>query len=1100
MSEERKSKRTKVPRFIIVSLLCIAFVMSMLPALPTQAKTDETEVIEKTLYYLSFEDERAMGQGIPHEVIYPTDYKIDLTGFNQDTTTIKVIEGSSVEVNDEGLVQPRQIMLGQAKAWGYTRDLDVYQFWKETPNASLVYIPYPSTVKVSDGTKTVLYKFELKDYADVYVDEKLNSIINKLDLGKYQSEKEKLCAITEYVANNTDYANRHSYLKNMVIYECGDCIATSRFIKALAIKTGIKDIRLRRSFQDQNGEGDGHVNVYAVCDGQGYKCDVWAADRPRGSEVVKETDGFCMVENTLYQYDGLDDRAIIPEKVGNTKVTTIGRTDRFDSTKYASIFYNLFDSYDGVSVNNVKYVRIPATVTTINPGALSGSNKLGCIEVDSDNKNYSSSDDGCLYSKNQDTLYLVPAAKQETYMFNYVKNIDEHAFDDVKELDIYYQGTESDWNKISKPDIPDKVHVYFGHNRVEGIKHNDDSDLTFKNRYEMKKLNCSVVPENAANTGIKYTSSDESVVMIINGNEAYAVGEGKCTITATAADGWFYENPLTTTYNVTCAFEGYNLTLEGGEIVSVKDTEGKELNGYAGLSSAKILEDYTVTIQSDGSYGDFKSWTFPDGLYPITETESNTGKVTFVMPNKSTSISAMYYNTPVSRIIDITAEGGKTTICEGESVQLIASVEPEWAHTKKIKWESSNTGNLIIDENGVATGVAAGSQIRVTATALDKLGATKTVYISVQPHESDDVEKTIIQHGDCTETSTIVEYTCPDCGMRVREVIQPEHSWKHSGSKEKTCTEDGYDEYTCEVCGSVDKIVDKAPGHDYQDVAKEDATCTEPGHEAGRRCTRCGDIETGCEEIPKKGHDYQHVDETPATCTVDGCTEGNVCTRCGDVETGRTRIPAQGHKWSEWKVTKEATETTEGVKTRTCSKCGTKETDTIKKKEKSGGNSGSGSGNGNNSGNGKNGAKKYSNEWVDGKWYNADGTQTYTGTLQWKSDASGWWVEDTDGWYPTDSWQKIDGVWYYFKPSGYMAMGEYYGGYWFNKDGSWDDQYLLSWKSDSTGWWVEDKSGWWPQSSWLQIDGYWYYFKSDGYMATSQYVDGYLISSDGVCY
>ena len=428
---------------------------------------------------------------------------------------------------------------------------------------------------------------------------------------------------------------------------------------------------------------------------------------------------------------------------------------------------------------------------------------------------------------------------------------------------------------------------------------------------------------------------------------------------------------------------------------------------------------------------------------------------------------------------------------------IYAAVYWEITYTR---YDNTESHKVIIDENGVATGVAAGSQIRVTATALDKLGATKTVYISVQPHESDDVEKTIIQHGDCTETSTIVEYTCPDCGMRVREVIQPEHSWKHSGSKEKTCTEDGYDEYTCEVCGSVDKIVDKAPGHDYQDVAKEDATCTEPGHEAGRRCTRCGDIETGCEEIPKKGHDYQHVDETPATCTVDGCTEGNVCTRCGDVETGRTRIPAQGHKWSEWKVTKEATETTEGVKTRTCSKCGTKETDTIKKKEKSGGNSGSGSGNGNNSGNGKNGAKKYSNEWVDGKWYNADGTQTYTGTLQWKSDASGWWVEDTDGWYPTDSWQKIDGVWYYFKPSGYMAMGEYYGGYWFNKDGSWDDQYLLSWKSDSTGWWVEDKSGWWPQSSWLQIDGYWYYFKSDGYMATSQYVDGYLISSDGVCY
>ncbi|MBO5609301.1 MAG: leucine-rich repeat protein [Eubacterium sp.] len=142
---------------------------------------------------------------------------------------------------------------------------------------------------------------------------------------------------------------------------------------------------------------------------------------------------------------------------------------------------------------------------------------------------------------------------------------------------------------------------------------------------------------------------------------------------------------------------------------------------------------------------------------------------------------------------------------------------------------------------------------------------------------------------------------------------------------------------------------------------------------------------------------------------------------------------------------------------------------------------------------------KYSNEWINGKWYDANGSQTYPGTLQWRNNATGWWVEDTSGWYPTNKWQKIDGIWYFFKPDGYMASNEYYNGYWFNSDGSWDDKYLLSWKSNSTGWWVEDISGWWPQSSWLKIDGYWYYFDASGYMVTSQYVDGWWIDSDGVC-
>ena len=142
----------------------------------------------------------------------------------------------------------------------------------------------------------------------------------------------------------------------------------------------------------------------------------------------------------------------------------------------------------------------------------------------------------------------------------------------------------------------------------------------------------------------------------------------------------------------------------------------------------------------------------------------------------------------------------------------------------------------------------------------------------------------------------------------------------------------------------------------------------------------------------------------------------------------------------------------------------------------------------------------YSTEWVNGKWYNADGSQTYEPTLEWKSDSTGWWVEDSNGWYPTSSWQKIDGYWYYFKSNGYMAAGEYYDGYWFNSDGTWDDTYLLSWKSNSTGWWVEDISGWWPSSSWLKINDSWYYFDGSGYMVTDQYVDGYWLGSDGACW
>ena len=124
----------------------------------------------------------------------------------------------------------------------------------------------------------------------------------------------------------------------------------------------------------------------------------------------------------------------------------------------------------------------------------------------------------------------------------------------------------------------------------------------------------------------------------------------------------------------------------------------------------------------------------------------------------------------------------------------------------------------------------------------------------------------------------------------------------------------------------------------------------------------------------------------------------------------------------------------------------------------------------------------YSNEWVNGKWYNADGTQTYKGILQWKVNGTGWWVEDTSGWYPISQWQRIDGKWYYFTETGYMDYSEYRDGCWLNADGSWDERYYGGhWCCNSVGWWYEDAAGWYPNSQWLWIDGVNYWFGVSGY-------------------
>lgn len=130
----------------------------------------------------------------------------------------------------------------------------------------------------------------------------------------------------------------------------------------------------------------------------------------------------------------------------------------------------------------------------------------------------------------------------------------------------------------------------------------------------------------------------------------------------------------------------------------------------------------------------------------------------------------------------------------------------------------------------------------------------------------------------------------------------------------------------------------------------------------------------------------------------------------------------------------------------------------------------------------------YSNEWVNGKWYNSDGTQTYAGVGGWKCNSTGWWYEDSAGWYPHSMWQKIDNKYYYFTASGYMDYNGYRDGYWLGRNGAWVESYYGGhWCRNSKGWWYEDSTGWHPVNRYIWIDGSKYWFDSDGYWNESDW-------------
>lgn len=98
------------------------------------------------------------------------------------------------------------------------------------------------------------------------------------------------------------------------------------------------------------------------------------------------------------------------------------------------------------------------------------------------------------------------------------------------------------------------------------------------------------------------------------------------------------------------------------------------------------------------------------------------------------------------------------------------------------------------------------------------------------------------------------------------------HNYKVKDAKAASCTEDGYNTYSCEGCQKVYTEQIKALGHDHKHTATKNAACETQGAYT-YSCTRCSDSYT--KPIAALGHNY-----SSATCT-----KASTCNRCGAQNT-----------------------------------------------------------------------------------------------------------------------------------------------------------------------------------------------------------------------
>ena len=79
-------------------------------------------------------------------------------------------------------------------------------------------------------------------------------------------------------------------------------------------------------------------------------------------------------------------------------------------------------------------------------------------------------------------------------------------------------------------------------------------------------------------------------------------------------------------------------------------------------------------------------------------------------------------------------------------------------------------------------------------------------------------------------------------------------------------------------------------------------------------------------------------------------------------------------------------------------------------------------------------------------------------------------------------WVKDGKKWYFLKSDGSMAYSEWCKGYWLNKDGTCTYAGKASWVKDKTGWTYRDDKGWMAKSASYTIDGKRYIFDANGYL------------------
>lgn len=379
-----------------------------IPAAGTSEK--ETDVESTEIYLYAMNDTYSSVISMPDTM--QTSYQIQTSGKNPVYT---VVSGYTAKVSETGLVTPKMQYVTYVDQNGN----DVKSQWE--------YMFGETLISVQDGNSTVYYKFILKDYAEYYAEQKMDTFL-KENITAEMSDYKKVETIARWLANNFNYSQYHSGYTGLMLDGGGDCWANTSAVNYMCEKLGLT-VYARYAANDP-GAGSGHRNSVVIIDGERYLVDCgYTGNAPRHYELSKmDYDYSYEILNDgtlrLYQYEGTDTNIVVPDTIDGRKVTVLGNSTFQYCTQASDIeSVTLPDSLTTIEKNafynceKLKSVTIPPNVSSIGLAAfVEGLSESSLTEIKVDPENpYFSEKDGVVFSKDGTKLIVFPSGRSGDY-------------------------------------------------------------------------------------------------------------------------------------------------------------------------------------------------------------------------------------------------------------------------------------------------------------------------------------------------------------------------------------------------------------------------------------------------------------------------------------------------------------------------------------------------------------------------------------------------------------------------------------------------------------------------------------------------------------